>query len=51
MLYLYEHDISIISAPVVHRMWDQGLRFGKLLRSLINTQSKVASHHHHLIHP
>lgn len=49
ILYLDEHDVSIVGGLVVQRMGDNSVRFGILLRSLKHTQRVVPCYNHHLI--
>lgn len=51
ILYLDEHDVSIVGGLVVQRMGDDSVGFGILLRSLKHTQRVVPCYDHHLLCP
>lgn len=51
MLYLNEHDVSIVGTPVVKGVDDQPVGFGVLLSALKVIYDVVSCHYHHVLCP
>lgn len=51
LLYLNEHDVSIVCAPVVEGVGDQPVGFGVLFSTLKGIHNIVARHDHHVLCP
>lgn len=49
LLYLNEHDVSIVGAPVVEGVGDQSVGFSVLLSTLKGIYNVVARHYHHVL--